>query len=286
MPGCREAIASPGASAIALLLMGAIVASDPAWATKAESRYPSLEDTVYVDTLPVPRCPKGEYMPNEPYILVHALVGRDGRVKDTRVLDMGKPMVDSAAAITVRQCRFKPGLSNGKRTAVWVVMCVQFTPDLKSIMWLTGSRWGTRPPPSMPIPAAPLGSARAVCDSLSTGFDAGLLDHLPGDDRPKDQSSDDLCVRHSEGPYGEGRYGGDLRKYLVARGWSEIRPPIRSAGGTRLVFRRGELLFMVKGDWDGNPNDDVFQESSTWKIVVGGPSHEEGQLLEILDRWP
>jgi len=42
---------------------------------------------------------------------------------------------------------------------------------------------------------------------------------------------------------------------------------------------------MAKGAWDDHQQDDVVQDSSFWKIVVGDRSHSEGQLLEILNRW-
>jgi len=270
---------------VGFVLVWTVLAAGPAWALKTESLYPALLDTVYVDTLPVPLNAQGEYVPETPYVLVHTLVGRDGRVKDTRILDAGISKVDSAAVATVRRSLFKPGVSEGKPTAVWVVMGVQFPPHLRTVVWMAGSVWGTRPSPPAPVRIAPRGSALAICDSLYSSFDAGLRHHWSWSEHPNDPSSDDLCVLYSEWQDREEAYGADLRKYLVARGWSEVLPPEKWAGGTRLKFRRGGLLLMAKGAWDDHQQDDVVQDSSFWKIVVGDRSHSEGQLLEILNRW-
>lgn len=61
-------------------------------------------------------------------VMVQALVGKDGRVKDTRVVP-GKsiPMLDAAAIAAVRQFVFKPALSNNKPVAVWVAVPLNFS---------------------------------------------------------------------------------------------------------------------------------------------------------------
>jgi protein TonB len=58
--------------------------------------------------------------------LVQALVGKDGQVKDTRVVK-SIPMLDQAAVVAVKKWVFKPALSNNKPVAVWVAVPVRFT---------------------------------------------------------------------------------------------------------------------------------------------------------------
>lgn len=59
-------------------------------------------------------------------VLVQALVGKDGRVKDTRVV-RSVPMLDAAAESAVKQWVFKPALSNNRPVAVWVAVPVRFS---------------------------------------------------------------------------------------------------------------------------------------------------------------
>jgi protein TonB len=59
-------------------------------------------------------------------VQVQALVGKDGRVKDTKVVK-SIPMLDAAAVSAVKQWVFKPALSNNKPVAVWVAVPVRFT---------------------------------------------------------------------------------------------------------------------------------------------------------------
>ncbi len=59
-------------------------------------------------------------------VMVQALVGKDGKVKDTRVVK-SVPMLDQAATEAVRQWVFKPALSNNKPVAVWVAVPVRFS---------------------------------------------------------------------------------------------------------------------------------------------------------------
>lgn len=59
-------------------------------------------------------------------VMVQALVGKDGRVKDTRVV-RSIPMLDASATAAVKQWVFKPALSNNKPVAVWVAVPVRFT---------------------------------------------------------------------------------------------------------------------------------------------------------------
>ena len=59
-------------------------------------------------------------------VLVQALVGKDGHVKDTKVL-RSIPPLDDAAVNAVRQWVFKPARTAGKPVAVWVAVPVRFT---------------------------------------------------------------------------------------------------------------------------------------------------------------
>jgi len=59
-------------------------------------------------------------------VLVQALVGKDGKVKDAKVTK-SIPMLDAAALAAVKQWVFKPALSNNKPVAVWVAVPVRFT---------------------------------------------------------------------------------------------------------------------------------------------------------------
>ncbi len=58
-------------------------------------------------------------------VTVQALVGKDGKVKDTKVTK-SVPMLDAAAVAAVRGWVFKPALSNNKPVAVWVAIPVRF----------------------------------------------------------------------------------------------------------------------------------------------------------------
>jgi len=59
-------------------------------------------------------------------VMVQALVGRDGTVRDTRVVK-SIPMLDAVAVRAVRQWTFKPARAEGKPVAVWVGIPVKFS---------------------------------------------------------------------------------------------------------------------------------------------------------------
>jgi TonB family protein len=94
---------------------------------------PRLGDFVYVETLPEPieRVPpdypswaRGKGV--EGTVMVQALVGKDGLVKDARVV-RSIPMLDDYAVAAVKQWRFKPAMSKGVPVPVWVGIPVKFT---------------------------------------------------------------------------------------------------------------------------------------------------------------
>ena len=59
-------------------------------------------------------------------VMIQALVGKDGRILDTRIV-RSIPDLDDYAVAAVKQWRFKPALSKGKPVAVWVAVPVKFT---------------------------------------------------------------------------------------------------------------------------------------------------------------
>ena len=59
-------------------------------------------------------------------VMVQALVGKDGKVHDVRVVK-SIPLLDQAAQEAVRQWIFKPALANNKPVAVWVGVPVRFS---------------------------------------------------------------------------------------------------------------------------------------------------------------
>jgi TonB family protein len=93
---------------------------------------PRFGDYVYVEQLPEAISKPGPEYPEVPRetgvsgtVMVQALVGRDGRVKDTRIVK-SIPMLDAAAIACVRQWVFKPALTHGQPVAVWVAVPVAF----------------------------------------------------------------------------------------------------------------------------------------------------------------
>ena len=59
-------------------------------------------------------------------VMIQALVGKDGKVHDVRVVK-SIPLLDKAADEAVRQWIFKPALANNKPVAVWVGVPVRFS---------------------------------------------------------------------------------------------------------------------------------------------------------------
>ena len=94
---------------------------------------PKFGDYVYVEELPevITRIP-----PDYPdlarsagvdgVVQLQALVGKDGKVKDVKVMK-GVEMLNDAAVKAVKQWIFKPALSNNKPVAVWVAVPVKFS---------------------------------------------------------------------------------------------------------------------------------------------------------------
>ena len=94
---------------------------------------PTFGDYVYVEELPEPIERLSPDYPDwarkkgvEGVVMIQALVGRDGLVKDVRVVK-SIPDLDDYAKAAVKQWRFKPALSKGSPVAVWVAVPVKFS---------------------------------------------------------------------------------------------------------------------------------------------------------------
>jgi protein TonB len=99
----------------------------------SEDELPKFGDYVYVEELPEAITKVPPSYPDlareagvDGQVVVQALVGKDGRVKDTRVVK-SIAMLDEAAVAAVKQWVFKPALSNNKPVAVWVAVPVRFS---------------------------------------------------------------------------------------------------------------------------------------------------------------
>lgn len=98
----------------------------------SDTTLPKLGEYVAIDELPEAISKVPPSYPEvghdiEGTVLVQALVGTDGRIKDTMVVK-SVPMLDEAAVTAVRQWVFKPAMAKGKPVAVWVAVPVRFGP--------------------------------------------------------------------------------------------------------------------------------------------------------------
>ncbi len=99
----------------------------------SEEELPKFGEYVYVEELPEAITKVPPVYPDiareanvDGTVVVQALVGKDGHVKDTRVVKSVQ-MLDDAAIAAVKQWVFKPALSNNKPVAVWVAVPVKFS---------------------------------------------------------------------------------------------------------------------------------------------------------------
>jgi periplasmic protein TonB len=102
-------------------------------APPTEEELPKFGEYVYVEELPEAVTKVQPVYPDmareagvDGQVMVQALVGKDGKVKDTKVVK-SIPMLDAAAVAAVKQWVFKPALSNNKPVAVWVAVPVKFS---------------------------------------------------------------------------------------------------------------------------------------------------------------
>lgn len=93
---------------------------------------PQYGEFVYVEEFPeaitrvIPEYPDlARQSSMEGTVLIQALVGKDGRVKATKIVK-SNPVFDQAAEKAVKQYVFKPALSNNKPVAVWVAVPIKF----------------------------------------------------------------------------------------------------------------------------------------------------------------
>ncbi len=98
-----------------------------------EDALPGFGEYVYTDELPEKITHVQPVYPDiareagvDGTVMVQALVGKDGRVKEARVVK-SIPMLDAAALAAVKGWVFKPALSNNKPVAVWVGCPVKFS---------------------------------------------------------------------------------------------------------------------------------------------------------------
>ena len=94
---------------------------------------PPFGQSVYVEELPsaldkvAPEYPEFARSTGvEGTVIVQALVGKDGRVKETRIA-RSIPGLDEAAELAVRRWTFEPAKAGGKPVAVWVAVPVKFS---------------------------------------------------------------------------------------------------------------------------------------------------------------
>lgn len=95
---------------------------------------PASSSGVFVEVIPEPiERPQPGYTAEmarlglEGTVVLMALVGKEGRVRDIRVIK-SIPGLDSAAVEAVRRWTFEPALSNGRPVAFWVQAEVRFPP--------------------------------------------------------------------------------------------------------------------------------------------------------------
>jgi TonB family protein len=84
-------------------------------------------------------------------VIIEAVVGEDGKVRDTRVL-RSVPMLDAAATEAVKQWEFTPTLLNGQAVPVVMTVTVNFTTDGVAGGLKAGSGFDAPPPPPPPPP--------------------------------------------------------------------------------------------------------------------------------------
>jgi protein TonB len=99
----------------------------------SDDSLPAFGTYVYVEELPeaiqrvAPVYPEQARLDGaQGTVLVQALVGRDGLVRDARI-QKSIPGLDDAALEAVRKWRFKPAMALGRPVAVWVAIPVRFS---------------------------------------------------------------------------------------------------------------------------------------------------------------
>jgi protein TonB len=101
-------------------------------APTTDERLPRFGEHVFVEEMPEivmkvqPRYPDSAREAGvDGTVIVQALVGKDGRVKDTLVIK-SIPTLDAAATAAVRQWVFKPARARSRPVAVWAAVPMKF----------------------------------------------------------------------------------------------------------------------------------------------------------------
>lgn len=105
----------------------------PSPTPRGDEHLPAYGEYVYVEESPgaltkvAPEYPDAAREANiEGTVVVQALIGRDGLVKETKVVN-SVPELDASAVAAVEQWTFTPAKNKGEPVAVWVAIPVQFT---------------------------------------------------------------------------------------------------------------------------------------------------------------
>lgn len=157
--------------ALSLAALAAVAIGDRGWCADPpiivappSEETPKFGDYVYVEELPEAILRPAPVYPEEAKragiagtVMIQVLVGKDGRVRDTRIVK-SIPMLDQAAIDCARQWVFKPALAKGQPVAVWVAVPVRFGDGTES------------PSSSKPSPPRPeLRAQRGVVARASLG---------------------------------------------------------------------------------------------------------------------
>jgi len=101
--------------------------------SSSDPDHPRFGDYVFVEQLPEAITKVPPVYPDaareariDGLVMVQALVLKDGTVGDTRVVK-SIPELDEAAVASVRQFKFKPGMTKGKPVACWFAVPIRFT---------------------------------------------------------------------------------------------------------------------------------------------------------------
>jgi TonB family protein len=110
-------------------------AGEPGAAPSEPEDHLRFGEFVYVEELPEAIRKAAPAYPDEARakrlegtVVVQALVGKDGKILDTKVV-RSVPALDAAAIEAVRQWTFKPALAKGLPVEVWVAIPVKFSLD-------------------------------------------------------------------------------------------------------------------------------------------------------------
>jgi protein TonB len=102
-------------------------------------------------------------------VIIEAVIGEDGRVRDTRIL-RSIPLLDAAATEAVRQWEFTPTLLNGAAVPVVMTVTVNFVP--KEASGVAGAF--DTPPPPPPPPPPPTGEGKGLSDPAAIRIGQGI----------------------------------------------------------------------------------------------------------------